>query len=123
MKLEVYMALLLSVVSLLFSFAGNRERSSSRLGQGNIELGSSEVCTKTLYYLRLSDRSKEAWDKDANSTSADNGFYHPKRAVGTEEMIQKASEIRQAEIAALIKNIAKLATEIREEEAAEALKK
>ena len=38
-------------------------------------------------------------------------------------MIQKASEIRQAEIAALIKNIAKLATEIREEEAAEALKK
>ena len=38
-------------------------------------------------------------------------------------MIQKASEIRQAEIAALIKNIATLAKEIREEEATEALKK
>ena len=106
-----------------FFFAGNRERPSSRLAQGNTELDSTEVCIKTLYYLSRSDRSKEAWDEDANSTGADNGFYHPKRAVGTEEMIQKASEIRQAEIAALIKNIAKLATEIREEEAAEALKK
>ncbi|RLN16241.1 hypothetical protein C2845_PM02G08850 [Panicum miliaceum] len=104
--------------------AGNRERSSSRLAPaGNTELGSDEVCTKTLYFLSRSDRSKEAWEKDANSTGADQGFFHPKRAVGTEEMIQKASEIRQAEIAELMKNIAKLAREIREEEAAEALKK
>ncbi|RLN42304.1 hypothetical protein C2845_PM01G36710 [Panicum miliaceum] len=103
--------------------AGNRERSSRRLAQGNTQLGSTEVCTKTHYYVSRSDRSKEAWEKDANSTGADQGFFHPKRAVGTEEMIQKASEIRQAEIAELMKNIAKLAKEIREEEAAEALKK
>jgi hypothetical protein len=115
---------LLSVVSLSFSFAGNRERSSSRLSPaGNTELGSDEVCTKTLYFLSRSDRSKEAWEKDANSTGADQGFFHPKRAVGTEEMIQKAAEIRQAEIAELMRNIAKLAQEIREEEAAETLKK
>jgi hypothetical protein len=101
----------LLAVPVSLSFAGNREDSSSRLAaEGNTGSGSSEVCTKTLYYLRESDRSKEAWAMDANSSTG------PKRAVGTKEMIQKASEKRQAEIAELQIEIEKLAKEIQEAE-------
>ncbi|CAL4917645.1 unnamed protein product [Urochloa decumbens] len=105
--------------------SGNRESSSSRLAEGNTGLGSSigAVCTNTLYYLGDFNRSKEAWAKEANRTDAGQGYCIPKRAVGTMEMIQKASETRQAEKAELWKKIQKLAKEIREEEEAEALKK
>ncbi|CAL4934477.1 unnamed protein product [Urochloa decumbens] len=105
--------------------SGNRESSSSRLAEGNTGLGSSieAVCTNTLYYLSVFDRPKEAWAKEANRTDAGQGYCNPKRAVGTIDMIQKASEMRQAEKAELWKKIQKLAKEIREEEEAEALKK
>ncbi|WVZ59681.1 hypothetical protein U9M48_009791 [Paspalum notatum var. saurae] len=88
--------------------SGNCERSS-----GNPELVTSEVCTKTIYYLSRFDRMKDAWDKDANGTGL------PKRAVGTMEMIKKASAIRQAEIAVLKKKMEKLKEEILALEAAE----
>jgi polyhydroxyalkanoate synthesis regulator phasin len=54
---------------------------------------------------------KDAWDKDANSL--------PRRAVGTMEMIGKASAIRHAEIAELDKKINTLKEEILALEAAE----
>jgi hypothetical protein len=81
--------------------------------------GSMEVCTETLYYLSRFDRAKEAWDKDANSTCADQNVYMPRRAVGTKEMIKMASTIRHAEIAELQKDIDRLKEEILALEAAE----
>lgn len=86
---------------------------------GNTELISSEVCTKTLYCLSRFDRTRDAWDKDANSTSTDQDVYLPRRAVGTMDMIKKASAIRQAEIAELKKKIDNLKEEILVLEAAE----
>jgi len=53
---------------------------------------------------------KDAWKKDANTL--------PRRAVGTMQMIQKASAIRQAEMAELKKKINTLKEEIRALEAA-----
>ncbi|RLN39213.1 uncharacterized protein C2845_PM01G36700 [Panicum miliaceum] len=99
-------------LSASFSFAGDSERPSSRMLDGNTELISSEVCTKTLYYLSRSDRVRDAWDKDANSTGTDQDIYLPRRAVGTMEMIKKASAIRHAEIAELKKMIHNLKEEI-----------
>ncbi|CAN6323443.1 unnamed protein product [Urochloa humidicola] len=96
--------------------SGNSERSSSsRLVDGSTKLDGMQVCTKTLYYLSRFDRTKEAWDKDANSTGAN----MPRRAVGTMEMIKMASAIRKAEIAELKKNIDRLKAEILALEAAE----
>ncbi|KAJ1294751.1 hypothetical protein BS78_01G170300 [Paspalum vaginatum] len=94
--------------------SGNCERFS-----GNPELVSSGVCTKTIYYLSRFDRMKDAWDKDANGIGSDQYFDLPKRAVGTMEMIKKASAIRQAEIAVLKKKIDNLKEEILALEAAE----
>ncbi|KAL6637606.1 hypothetical protein ACP70R_025178 [Stipagrostis hirtigluma subsp. patula] len=99
--------------------SGNSERSSHELAGGNTILASTEVCTKTLYYLSRFDRSKDAWDRDANNMCADQDVYRPKRAVGTMEMIKRASAIRQAEIAELKKSIDKLKEEILALEAAE----
>ena len=101
-------------LSASFSFAGDSERSSSRMLNGNTELISSEVlvCTQTLYYLSRFDRVRDAWDKDANSTGTDQDVYLPRRAVGTMEMIKKASAIRHAEIAELKKKIHNLKEEI-----------
>jgi hypothetical protein len=99
----------IKTVSASFSFAGNSERFSSRLLDGNTKLVSQEVCTKTLYYLSRFDRMKDAWEKDANTL--------PRRAVGTMEMIQKASAIRQAEMAELKKKINTLKEEIQALEA------
>jgi len=94
--------------------SGDSERSSSRMLDGNTELISSEVlvCTQTLYYLSRFDRVRDAWDKDANSTGTDQDVYLPRRAVGTMEMIKKASAIRHAEIAELKKKIHNLKEEI-----------
>ncbi|XP_025792595.1 uncharacterized protein LOC112873764 [Panicum hallii] len=92
--------------------SGDSERSSSRMLDGNTELISSEVCTKTLYYLSRFDRGRDAWDKDANSTGTGQDVYLPRRAVGTMEMIKKASAIRYAEIAELKKKIHILKEEI-----------
>ncbi|KAL6878248.1 hypothetical protein ACP4OV_012418 [Aristida adscensionis] len=99
--------------------SGDGERSSRRLLDGNIntKLVSSEVCTKTLYYLSQYDRSKDAWDRDANKTCVDQDFYVPARAVGTMEMVKMASATRQAEIAELKKKIDELMEEILELEA------
>ncbi|XP_034570541.1 uncharacterized protein [Setaria viridis] len=100
--------------------SGNSERSSSsRLVDEITKLASMEVCTETLYYLSQFDQAKDAWDKDANSTGADQDVYMPRRAVGTMEMIKMASIIRQAEIAELKKNIDRLKEEILALEAAE----
>lgn len=60
---------------------------------------------------------KDAWEKDANSTGTGQDFYLPRRAVGTIEMIEKASAIRQAEMAELKKKINTLKEEIRALEA------
>ncbi|CAN6323441.1 unnamed protein product [Urochloa humidicola] len=98
---------------------GDSERFSSRMLDGNTELVSSEVCTKTLYYLSWFDRSRDAWDKDANRTGTDQDVYLPRRAVGTMEMIKKASAIRQAEMAELKIKIHNLKEEILALEAAE----
>ncbi|KAL6847590.1 hypothetical protein ACP4OV_022616 [Aristida adscensionis] len=89
--------------------SGNGEMFSNVVVEGHTEQVSSEVCTKTLYYLSRLDRAKDAWEKDANRTS---DFYLPRRAVGTMEMIKKASAIRQAEIARLKKKIGNLIKEI-----------
>ncbi|CAL4925971.1 unnamed protein product [Urochloa decumbens] len=95
--------------------SGDSERFSSRMLHGNTKLVSSEVCTKTLYYLSWFDRPREAWEKDANRKDD----CLPKRAVGTMEMIKKASAIRQAEIAELKIKIHNLKEEILALEAAE----
>nr|CAB3499105.1 unnamed protein product [Digitaria exilis] len=99
--------------------AGDSERFSSRMLNGNTELINSEVCTKTLYYLSRFDRMRDAWDKDANSTATDQDVYLPRRAIGTMEMIKKASAIRHAEIAELKKKIHNLKEGILVLEAAE----
>jgi hypothetical protein len=95
-----------------FSFAGDSERFSSRMFDENAELISSEVCTNTLYYLSRFDLVRDSRDKDANSTTTNQDVYLPRRAVGTKEMIKKASAIRQAEIAELEKDIHNLMEEI-----------
>ncbi|XP_034571401.1 uncharacterized protein [Setaria viridis] len=92
--------------------SGDSERFSSRMLDGNTELISSEVCTKTLYYLSRFDWVRDVWDKDANSTGTYQDVYLPTRAVGTMEMIKKASAIRHAEIAELKKKIHNLKEEI-----------
>uniref|UniRef100_A0A0A8YHF6 Uncharacterized protein n=1 Tax=Arundo donax TaxID=35708 RepID=A0A0A8YHF6_ARUDO len=89
------------------------------LVDGCTEPVSGEVCTKTIYYLSLFDRVKGAWDRDANSSGADQDVYQPRRAVGTMEIIKKASEIRQAEIAELKEFTEKQKEEILALEAAE----
>lgn len=99
-----------------FSSVGNGGTSSSRLAGENTAPDSTEVCTKTLYYLRRSDRTEDAWANDANRNA---DFFHPKRAVGTMEMIEKASAIRQAESSKLRETIMKQMEEIRALEAAE----
>ncbi|CAN6292875.1 unnamed protein product [Urochloa humidicola] len=100
--------------------SGSSERSSSsRLVDGSTKLAGIEVCTKTIYYLSRFDRTKDAWDKDANNTGADQDFCMPRRAVGTMEMIEMASAIRKAEMAELKKNIDRLKEEILALEAAE----
>ncbi|RLN18846.1 hypothetical protein C2845_PM02G08830 [Panicum miliaceum] len=63
-----------------------------------------------------SSRPADAWAKDANRSG---DFFQPRRAVGTMKMIEKASAIRQAEIAELKETIRKQVEEIRALEAAE----
>ncbi|CAN6292874.1 unnamed protein product [Urochloa humidicola] len=99
--------------------SGDSERFSSRMLDGNTNVISNEVCTKTLYYLSWFDRPRDAWEKDANRTATDQDDYLPRRAVGTMEMIKKASAIRQAEIAELKIKIHNLKEEILALEAAE----
>ncbi|CAN6304498.1 unnamed protein product [Urochloa humidicola] len=100
--------------------SGSSERSSSsKLVDGSTKLAGMKVCTKTTYYLSRFDRTKEAWDKDANNTGADQDFCMPRRAVGAMEMIEMASAIRKAEMAELKKNIDRLKEEILALEAAE----
>ncbi|XP_034570540.1 uncharacterized protein [Setaria viridis] len=96
--------------------SGNGGTSSSRLAGENTAPDSTEVCTKTLYYLRRSDRTEDAWANDANRNA---DFFHPKQAVGTMEMMEKASAIRQAESSKLRETIMKQMEEIRALEAAE----
>lgn len=93
--------------------------SSSRLFDGITKLAGMEVCTDTLYYLSRFDRTTDARDKDAKNTCEDQDVYMPRRAVGTIEMIKKASVIRRAEIAELKKKIDRLKEEILALEAAE----
>ncbi|RLN18356.1 uncharacterized protein C2845_PM02G08870 [Panicum miliaceum] len=98
---------------------GNSERpSSSRLVDGIIKQVGTKVCTKTVYYLSRFDRTKDAWDKDANCTGGNPDVNMPRRAVGTMEMIKMASALRMAEIAELKKNIDRLKEEILALEAA-----
>ncbi|KAF8682021.1 hypothetical protein HU200_045479 [Digitaria exilis] len=93
--------------------SGNSEMSSScRLVDGITKLAGMEVCTETLYYLSRFDRTKDAWEKEENSMGEDQDVYMPRRAVGTMEMIEKASLIRKVEIAELKKNIDRLMEEI-----------
>ena len=107
-----------------FSFAGNSERPASRRQVDGItkQVGR-EVCTKTIYYLSRFDRTKDAWDKDANTMGGNQDVKMPRRAVGTMEMIKMASALRKAEIAGLKKNIDRLKEEILALEAADNLKK
>ncbi|GJN36859.1 hypothetical protein PR202_gb25758 [Eleusine coracana subsp. coracana] len=92
--------------------SGNCERSSSRLVDGIIEFDSIGICTKTLYYLNPFDLARKIHGKYANIIDVNRDVYLPRRAVGTTEMIKKASAIRKAEIAELMKNIDLLKEEI-----------
>ncbi|XP_039832843.1 uncharacterized protein LOC120693463 [Panicum virgatum] len=105
--------------------SGNSERPASRRQVDGItkQVGR-EVCTKTIYYLSRFDRTKDAWDKDANTMGGNQDVKMPRRAVGTMEMIKMASALRKAEIiAGLKKNIDRLKEEILALEAADNLKK
>jgi len=104
--------------------SGNSERPASRRQVDGItkQVGR-EVCTKTIYYLSRFDRTKDAWDKDANTMGGNQDVKMPRPPVGTMEMIKMASALRKAEIAGLKKNIDRLKEEILALEAADNLKK
>ncbi|VAH06912.1 unnamed protein product [Triticum turgidum subsp. durum] len=101
--------------------SGNNKTYSSNPVDANPELVK-RVSTKTLYYLRPIGPVKDAQERDATGTNADQGAYLPRREVGTREMIEEASAAREAEMVVLQKVIDSLKEEIAAAQALGALR-
>lgn len=77
----------------------------------NAAMASTNISTNTLYYLHSYSRASDA-NGDENGQRTEQGFYQPRREVGTREMIQEAFAARAAEKEVLEEKIRKLKEEI-----------
>ena len=78
-------------------FVGNYGASSDGLVNRNGELVTRVISTDTLYYVIPFEQVKDAQIRDSRATNAGQGFFQPRREVGTKEMIREVSEARETE--------------------------